>query len=83
MRIPDLAFTTTLAGRSLWAIIVDSDDEHQGSADPVIDVLRRTADYMDMKWRGALRGTANRPGDIDRDTVALAAAVTFFSRSDA
>ena len=78
MRIPSLGFK--LAGRTLWGVVVDSDDEQQGSADPVIDALRRTADYMDMKWGGALRGLANRPGDIENDTTALAAAETFFTR---
>jgi multimeric flavodoxin WrbA len=79
MRIPSVGFT--LKGRSLWAIVVDSDDEKLGSADPVIDALRRTADYMDMQWRGALHGVANRPGDIERDATALAAADTFFTSS--
>jgi len=80
MRIPELAFTKTLAGRTLWSVVVDSDDEKQGSADPVVDALRRTADYMDMTWGGALRGLANRPGEIENDAAALAAAATFFSR---
>lgn len=80
LRIPALAFTATLAGRSLWAVTVDSDDENSGAADPVIDVLRRTADYMEMRWRGALRGRANRPGEIDADAQALAAATTFFTK---
>lgn len=82
MRIPALAFTATLAGRSMWSVLVDSDDEGLGSATPVIDMLRRTADYMDMQWRGALRGTANRPGEIAADTQALAAAETFFASRD-
>ena len=81
MRIPSLAFTATLKGRSLWAVVVDSDDEKSGSADPVIDALRRTADYMDMQWRGALYGIANRPGQIEDDATALAAADAFFTSS--
>jgi len=82
MRIPSLAFKQTLAGRSLWSVVVDSDDEGAGAADPVIDTLRRTADYLDMQWRGVLLGHANRPGDIERDTRALAAAETFFTSRD-
>ena len=80
-RIPSLAFTATLKGRAMWAVVVDSDDERAGSADPVIDALRRTADYMDMEWRGALHGVANRPGEIEQDADALAAADSFFSTS--
>jgi multimeric flavodoxin WrbA len=79
MRIPALAFQATLAGRALWAVIVDSDDEDAGSADPTIDMLRRTAAYMDMRWRGALTGHANRPGEIEDDAAALARAATYFA----
>ena len=78
MRVPSLAFAATMAGRSLWSIVVDADDEASGTAAPVIDALRRTADYLDMQWRGALLGHANRPGDIDADATALAAATSYF-----
>ena len=78
MRIPELHFKETLAARHLWAVIVDSDDEASGSANPVIDTLARTADYMAMQWKGALLGHANRPGEIERDATALAAAATYF-----
>ena len=80
MRIPSLAFKDTLAGRSMWAVIVDSDDDASGTAAPVIDMLRRTADYMGMQWRGALLGHANRPDEIEGDAAALAAADLFFSK---
>lgn len=79
MRSPALAFKATLAHRSLWSIVVDSDDEAAGSAGPAIDTLRRTADYMKMHWRGALIGHANRPGDIEQDAAALTAAREFFA----
>lgn len=82
MRVPSLSFTATMAGRSLWAVIVDSDDEATGTAAPVIDALRRTADYLDMRWRGALLGHANRPGEVAGDHAALAAAATFFHAAD-
>lgn len=79
MRIPELAFQKTLAGRSLWAIVVDSDDEAAGSSAPTVDMLRRTADYMHMQWRGALVGHANRPGEIEQDQTAWAAAERYFA----
>jgi len=78
MRIPELAFAATLAGRRMWAVVVDSDDEGGGSANPVIDTLARTAAYMEMSWQGVLLGHANRPGEIERDAAALAAAATYF-----
>jgi len=79
LRRPELDFKRTMAGRSLWAVVVDSDDEALGSADPAVDMLRRTADYMGMRWRGALHGHANRPGEIEGDLAALATATTFFA----
>jgi hypothetical protein len=60
-------------------VLVDADTDGEGSATPVVDVLRRTADYMSMRWRGALIGHANRPGEIEQDHEALAAAARFFS----
>ena len=82
MRVPALAFQATLAGRTLWSVIVDSDTDGEGSADPVIDTMRRTADYMTMHWHGALVGHANRPGEIANDATALAAADRYFSAAN-
>ena len=79
MRVKDLAFKDTLAGRTLHAIVVDSDeDPADGSSLPVIDSLRRTAEYMSMTWHGALVGHGNRPGDIQKDAAALEAAARYF-----
>lgn len=79
MRIKDLGFKERLAGRTLHAVVVDSDeDPADGSSLPVIDTLRRTAEYMNMRWRGALVGHANKPGEISEDTAAIAAASEYF-----
>jgi hypothetical protein len=79
MRRPELAFKPSLAGGSLWAVVVDSDDAAEGSAVPAVDTLRRTADYMAMRWRGALVGHANRPGEIEADHAAVSAAASYFA----
>lgn len=79
MRIPELAFQKTLVGRSLWAIVVDSDDDASGTSAPTVDMLRRTAEYMHMGWRGALVGHANRPGEIEQDQTAWTAAERYFA----
>lgn len=78
MRVPGLNFKQTLQGRNLWSVIVDADEAGEGSAGPVVDMLRRTAGYMSMNWRGALIGHANRPGEIANDAAALAAAERLF-----
>jgi hypothetical protein len=66
----------------MWGVVVDSDPigTIAGSSDPVVDVLRRTAEYMSMQWHGALVGHANRPGEIELDPAALAAADRYFTR---
>jgi multimeric flavodoxin WrbA len=85
MRIPELAFRSTLEGRSLWGVLVDSDTEADaaaaagGSSTPVVDTLRRTAEYMAMCWRGALIGHGNRPGEVESDAASLAAAERYFA----
>ena len=79
MRVPSLKLKERLAGRDLWAVVVDSDTEAEGSAEPVLDSLRRTAEYMGMRWRGALQGHANRPGEVMADATAMEAAGRFFN----
>jgi hypothetical protein len=64
----------------LWAVVVDSDAADEASADPVVDTLRRTAEYLSMHWSGALLGHGNRPGEVHADAQALAAAERYFSR---
>lgn len=82
MRVPELQFKQTLAGRTLHAVVVDSDeDPSEGSSLPVIDSLRRTAVYMSMNWHGALLGHANRPGEIEKDAAAIAAARDYFAHN--
>jgi hypothetical protein len=44
------------------------------SAQPLIESLRLTADYMQMGWRGALVGNGSAPGDVLEDSRALEAA---------
>lgn len=79
LRIPELAFAATMQGKRFWSVVVDSDDDASGTANATIDMLKRTADYMEMQWCGVLHGHANRPGEIALDERALAAAATFFS----
>ena len=79
MRDPELRFRERMAGRRMCAVIVDSSEPGDGTADPLIGTLTRTADYMDMRWMGALHGHANRPGEIVADATTLATADRFFS----
>jgi hypothetical protein len=76
-----VAFKPAMSGRRLWAVIVDSDLDGDGSAYPLIETLRRTAQYMDLTWGGALIGHANKPGEIGRDAATMAAAERFFGEA--
>jgi hypothetical protein len=78
MRVPHVDFRARMAGKTMWAITVVSDDDHR-HADPLVGTLRLTAEYLRMNWGGTLIGFGNRPGDILLDTQTLAAAKAFLS----
>ncbi|HJV89718.1 MAG TPA: NAD(P)H-dependent oxidoreductase [Holophagaceae bacterium] len=78
MRSPALQLRERMKGRQLWAVLVDSDQAHEGSAEPVLDSLRRTADFMGMRFGGALLGHGSKPGEALQDPAVGAAAATFF-----
>jgi multimeric flavodoxin WrbA len=80
MRDPALDFRARMAGRRLWAVVVDASDPGDGTMDPLIGMLTRTADYMDMRWMGALEGHGNRPGEAFVDPATLAAADAYFGK---
>lgn len=79
MRVPELRFKDTLRGRNLWIVAVDSSEPSDGAADPLLGMLRLTADYMGMRLAGVLLGHANRPGEVERDEAAWRGAETFFT----
>jgi len=66
-----------MAGKSLWGICVLS-EEDQRRADPLINMLANTADYLKMEFGGVLLGYGSRPGDVMSDAEALTRARTFF-----
>jgi multimeric flavodoxin WrbA len=80
MRVPGVDFKARMAGRTLWVITVNSDDPGaDGSSAPLVESLRMTAEYLSMRLGGVLIGHANKPGEIEANTDALATARTFFS----
>ena len=80
MRLPDINFRDRMAGKKLWGVTVLSDEDLLG-AQPVIETLRLSANYMDMFWGGVLLGYGNRPGDILSDPDSLERAEKFFGSS--
>lgn len=78
MRLEGVDFRPRMAGKNAWAVSVLS-DEDISYARPLIDTLRLSAEYMDMRWCGELLGYGSRPGDIDSDDGSLSRARSFFA----
>jgi hypothetical protein len=78
MRLVDVEFKKRMASKTLWAISAFSDEDPIG-AQPLIETVRMTADYMQMKWGGVLLGYGNRPADILNDDASMERASQFFA----
>ncbi|MFI1162122.1 flavodoxin family protein [Streptomyces sp. NPDC020801] len=79
LRTPGADFRETLAGRTLWGVTALADDE-PSVADPLAGTLNNSAAYLRMRFGGVLLGNGSAPGDVLRDTQALARAKTFFAQ---
>jgi NAD(P)H-dependent FMN reductase len=77
LRVPGLDFRARMAGKRLWAVSIVSDPD-RSLADPLLDTLRLTAEYMKMEWAGAVVGFGNRAGDVPNDEVGMTAAAALF-----
>jgi multimeric flavodoxin WrbA len=80
LRVPGLEFKARMKGRTLWVVTVNSEDpgEDEGSA-ALVRTLELSAGYMGMAFGGVLLGHGNRPGEVEQDEAALAAADRFFA----
>ena len=78
MRVEGVDFKARMASKTLWAISAFSDEDWSG-AQPLIDTLRMSAEYMKMNWGGVLLGYGNRPGDVMNHEPSLERAARFFS----
>ncbi|MET8244599.1 NAD(P)H-dependent oxidoreductase [Streptomyces sp. NPDC005202] len=79
LRTPGVDFKATLAGRTLWGVAALADDE-PAVADPLVGTLNNSAAYLGMRFGGVLLGNGSAPGDVLKDTEALARAKTFFAQ---
>lgn len=78
LKVPSLDFATTLKGKGLWLITTRADPE-PGIVSPVEAMLRPTARFLGMDWRGALHGIGDRPGEVTQDKAAMERAARFFT----
>jgi multimeric flavodoxin WrbA len=81
MRSPSLQLRDRMKGKHLWAVLVDSDQAHEGSAGPVLESLGRTAAFMEMGFEGALLGHGSKPGEALQDPAVALAADAFFRQA--
>ncbi|WP_410605520.1 flavodoxin family protein [Amycolatopsis sp. lyj-90] len=77
---PELEFKARMRGKTLWGVSALAERPEQ--AEPLIGTLRKTAEYLGMRWGGQLLGNGSRPGDVLLDEGALKAAETFFADAD-
>lgn len=74
MRVPGLDFKSQMAGKAMYVLCATSSGEAPHLAAPLVDSLRFSADYMKMRWGGAVLGDGSRPGDVLKDEAAMTAA---------
>ncbi len=79
LRTPDVDFKARMAGRTLWASPRWRTRRKQ-VADLLIGTLNHSAAYLGMRFGGVLLGNGSKPGDVLKDTAALAHAKAFFAR---
>lgn len=79
LRTPGLDFKAAMAGRTLWGVTALAHEEPE-VADPLVGTLNNSAAYLGMRFGGVLLGNGSKPGDVLKDTEALARAKTFFAR---
>lgn len=81
MRAPGVDFKARMAGKTMWAVSILSDDDER-FADPLLGTLGLTAQYLSMRWGGSLLRFGNRPGDVFDDPAASTGANLFFASID-
>ncbi|MEV1320135.1 NAD(P)H-dependent oxidoreductase [Micromonospora arborensis] len=77
LRVPGVHFKARMRGRSMWAVGAHTSAD-AASIEPFRATLRLSAEYLGMRWRGALLAYANRPGQVLADEDALRRAAEFF-----
>lgn len=77
LRIPNIDFKSKMRGKNWWNVVVLADLD-QSYAQPLVESLRLSANYMEMNWQGSLIGYGNRPGEVMQDAQALERAQSYF-----
>lgn len=80
MRVPGVDFKGQMQQKRLWVISTSGNRER---AQPMFDSYRLCAEFLGMRWMGALWGKGGAPEAIRDDQTALATAPSFFLTQDA
>lgn len=76
MRVPGLEFKARMADKRMWAITTSG---NRDKTQPMLDSLKLCAEFMAMRWQGALWGAGGAPGAVEKDAAAIAAAGRFLA----
>lgn len=77
-RVPGADFRKRMVGKTAWAVTSYSDEGDERLIEPLVSMLRMSADYMEMPWGETLAGYGNRPGDVLADAACMEQAKGFF-----
>lgn len=72
-------FRAAMRGKRMWLVCTLADDD-TSRADPLVLMLRSTADYLQMELAGTLIGRGGRRGEVCSDKRVLTEARGFFER---
>jgi NAD(P)H-dependent FMN reductase len=75
MRIPGVPFKDEMARKTLHLVTTSGD---RAKAQPMIDSVALCAQFLGMRWAGALWGKGGPPQAVRSDAQAIDAAATYF-----
>ncbi|MFX9740626.1 NAD(P)H-dependent oxidoreductase, partial [Acinetobacter baumannii] len=60
LRVPGLEFKARMAGKAMAVLCATSSGDEPELAQPLVDSLRYSADYLQMRWLGHVLGDGTR-----------------------
>jgi NAD(P)H-dependent FMN reductase len=75
LRVPGLDFKARMAGRRFWAVATSG---NRAKAQPMLDSLALSAEFMGMRWMPPLWGQGGAPDAVRGDATAWRAAEQHF-----
>lgn len=74
MRVPGLGFKEAMAAKTLHLVTTSGD---RAKAQPMVDSVQLCAQFLGMRFAGALWGKGGPPGAVQADAAAVEAAASF------